>query len=456
MKYLMDNIHGSVSLSPHEVDVIDHPLFQRLRYVKQNDILHLTFMGATHTRFSHSIGVMHVGTRIYDRLFPLDMTQKDARYFPSQQYMKKVIRLALLLHDTGHSAFSHLVEHMDSFQRAVYDKSGFSALWSDVNDEQIVQVAQKGVGSRLTHENFSVRCAYQILKDSGADRSVIWDTLSLMEGFPSLEMTEHFNQVSCTIFRAHFGDVTSDHNTSLSARRILHGILSGEADADKFDYIARDAHHAGVGYGNFDVEGIINSLSVCYDEDRNRYVVTVSETGLASLCDLVGSRFSLYRQITNNIGNNGVEVLFEHAIDEIMKVDEVRESILRRATDISCFQYFTDDVLMYHIGSHAMNSPESFCHRFINRNRMKHIETFRTPERSGAWREIKKVMDNHPGNDVIINEKFIKFSNISDDYLDIMVRRKKENGNHFVSKISEMTNFFDQYDSFWQYGCYIA
>ena len=66
-KLIMDPVHGGIPLYRHEIQVIDHPLFQRLRNICQNDILSLVFPGATHSRFLHSIGVMHVGTRILYR-----------------------------------------------------------------------------------------------------------------------------------------------------------------------------------------------------------------------------------------------------------------------------------------------------------------------------------------------------------------------------------------------------
>ena len=64
-KLIMDPVHGGIPLYRHEIQVIDHPLFQRLRNICQNDILSLVFPGATHSRFLHSIGVMHVGTRMF-------------------------------------------------------------------------------------------------------------------------------------------------------------------------------------------------------------------------------------------------------------------------------------------------------------------------------------------------------------------------------------------------------
>jgi HD superfamily phosphohydrolase len=64
-KLIMDPVHGGIPILAHEVAIIDHPLFQRLRFICQNDILSLVFPGATHSRFLHSIGAMHVGGRMF-------------------------------------------------------------------------------------------------------------------------------------------------------------------------------------------------------------------------------------------------------------------------------------------------------------------------------------------------------------------------------------------------------
>ena len=70
-KLIMDPVHGGIPLYRHEIQVIDHPLFQRLRNICQNDILSLVFPGATHSRFLHSVGVMHVGTRMFRSMEPI-------------------------------------------------------------------------------------------------------------------------------------------------------------------------------------------------------------------------------------------------------------------------------------------------------------------------------------------------------------------------------------------------
>ncbi len=61
-------VHGFIRFSEAERKVIDHRLFRRLRYIRQLALTELVYPGATHTRFEHSLGVMEMSTRIFDRL----------------------------------------------------------------------------------------------------------------------------------------------------------------------------------------------------------------------------------------------------------------------------------------------------------------------------------------------------------------------------------------------------
>ena len=101
---IRDPIHGIIQLTPLERTIIDQPLFQRLRLVKQLTSVDLIFPGATHTRFAHSIGVCHVAG-LYAAQLKLDI--RDIA----------LVRMAALLHDIAHGPFSHL------FDKTVYAKT---------------------------------------------------------------------------------------------------------------------------------------------------------------------------------------------------------------------------------------------------------------------------------------------------------------------------------------------
>ena len=102
---IRDPIHGTVEVDAVELRVIDHPLFQRLRLVKQLGFGDQAFPGATHTRYAHSLGACHVAARVFTALFADGaVDERTARKF------RRALRLAVLLHDIGHPPLSHSSE----------------------------------------------------------------------------------------------------------------------------------------------------------------------------------------------------------------------------------------------------------------------------------------------------------------------------------------------------------
>ncbi len=94
---IRDPIHGFIHREDHEREIIDTPLFQRLRKIKQLAMATLVYPGAIHTRFDHSLGAMHVAGRMAEKLLVSDSE-------------RRLVRLAALLHDVGHGPFSHVSE----------------------------------------------------------------------------------------------------------------------------------------------------------------------------------------------------------------------------------------------------------------------------------------------------------------------------------------------------------
>ncbi|KAM3091090.1 HD domain-containing protein [Phormidesmis sp. 146-35] len=104
-----DPLHGAIALSSSDlteallIKLIDTPAFQRLRRVRQLGPASLTFHGAEGSRFTHSLGVMAVARRAFDRL---------AKSYPQLQVHRSIVLCAALLHDIGHGPFSHTAEEV--------------------------------------------------------------------------------------------------------------------------------------------------------------------------------------------------------------------------------------------------------------------------------------------------------------------------------------------------------
>ncbi|MFC5283593.1 HD domain-containing protein [Pedobacter alpinus] len=103
-KIINDPVYGFISIkSPLIFDLIEHPYFQRLRYIKQLGMTHLVYPGALHTRFHHALGAMHLMQLAIEHLISKghEVTEEET----------EAACIAILLHDIGHGPFSHALEH---------------------------------------------------------------------------------------------------------------------------------------------------------------------------------------------------------------------------------------------------------------------------------------------------------------------------------------------------------
>ncbi|PVH25920.1 HD domain-containing protein [Sphingobacterium corticibacter] len=102
-KIINDPVYGFVTIpSAFIYDLIQHPFFQRLRYIKQGSMSHLVYPGALHTRFQHAIGAMH--------LMSLAISTLRAKDVEISEEEEEAALAAILLHDIGHGPFSHSLE----------------------------------------------------------------------------------------------------------------------------------------------------------------------------------------------------------------------------------------------------------------------------------------------------------------------------------------------------------
>ena len=102
-KIFNDPVYGFISI-PYDIvfDVIEHPYFQRLRRIQQLGLSSLVYPGATHSRFHHSLGAMHLMYK------SLEVLKSNGHEITEEESQAAV--LALLMHDVGHGPFSHALE----------------------------------------------------------------------------------------------------------------------------------------------------------------------------------------------------------------------------------------------------------------------------------------------------------------------------------------------------------
>ncbi|MFF2912661.1 HD domain-containing protein [Paenibacillus sp. NPDC057934] len=222
-KVFKDPVHNYI----HVQDVIIWRLintreFQRLRRIRQLGTSYLTFHGAEHSRFSHSLGVYEITRRI--------ISQFERSGYKGWIPEERLLTLcAALLHDLGHGPFSHSIE--EAFE--------------------------------MNHEDWTCR----IILENTEITNILRD---VEEDFPQ--------KVASVIAK------TYEHE-------IVVNLVSSPLDADRMDYLLRDAYYTGVNYGTIDIDRILRVL-----RPYNGRVV-VKESGMHAIEDYLMSRYQMYWQV---------------------------------------------------------------------------------------------------------------------------------------------------------------
>ncbi len=274
-------IHGSISVSSDEKSLIDHKYFQRLRNIKQLGLSYLVYPNATHSRFAHSIGVMHLAGKLADALLDaaaLKNLDNNARF-----YIKKVLRIAGLFHDLGHGPLSHFFEHCIGKSKIVELDSDYQ-LESSWFENEISH--QKYQNSHLEHEHISVALIRRILVKN---QHLAQDICSMLfeDIIPSAELAGALR---------HTAKCFPEANGSSNLRAVFKFLLSGELDADRLDYLQRDSHFSGVKISSIDVGHIINSVGLSYDPNIGFYI-RVPPSAVSSIEQVLISRRQMFNQV---------------------------------------------------------------------------------------------------------------------------------------------------------------
>lgn len=282
-KIIMDPIHGYIHLTKLENKIIQLPLFNRLHDLRQMSMAYLVYPGAVVTRFQHSLGTMHLASKMVYQLLQSTKENEFLELFPKATSASikfgivQTVRLAALLHDLGHGPFSHVTEDIS---RAVLKEHYPSEF------EQAQKLFGVKEPTRLpAHEYYS----YKLVVNSEIKELVKEDELSKTSDGTIIPVD--VQDVASIITKE---ETPRPDFCSPKALFILRKIISSQLDADRMDYLVRDAYATGVPYGLVDVDRVVTHMLVRQDRIKN-YEVAVHERALGSVEDILDARFKMYK-----------------------------------------------------------------------------------------------------------------------------------------------------------------
>ncbi|WP_025728165.1 HD domain-containing protein [Atopobacter phocae] len=247
-KVFRDPIHDHIHVQHQLIlDLINTKEFQRLRRIKQTGTSLFIFHGAEHTRFGHSLGVYETARRICDQF---------QRNYPSQSpddglwddRNRLLVLCAALLHDIGHGPYSHAFEKIFNTNHEAISIQIITSPETEVN-RVLASV----------HPDFPAAVA-----------SVIEKT------YPNPQVVQ---------------------------------LISSQIDADRMDYLIRDAYYTGVNYGRFDLARILRVMR------PHRGGIAFHFSGMHAVEDYILSRYQMYMQVYFHPVSRGVEAILSHLLE---------------------------------------------------------------------------------------------------------------------------------------------
>lgn len=292
-KKIHDPIHGTIVLDDYLVSIIDLPLVQRLREIKQLGPAERLYPGANHTRFEHTLGVYATASKIIDKF----IEENDVEITPTQ---RKEVKVAALLHDVGHLPFSHMSEQF-------------------LSEFSNIQEAQDGPTSDV-HE---------------------------LIGYKFLETSYFGNRID---------DINDAYGIGLQSDRIrnmivgqtesreyafLTNIIHGPLDADRIDYLLRDSYKVGLPTV-VDADRLLETLIPVKDHEspEGHRRLGIQEKGT----EAAESLFIARDRLKPTIHNHHVTLIAENMIlREIVNVYEDDPLKLVGQTDYDLFRTLIDE-----------------------------------------------------------------------------------------------------------------
>jgi HD superfamily phosphohydrolase len=451
---VMDPVHGAVPLADHEKRLLDHPLMQRLRYIKQNDVTHLVFPGATHTRFGHSVGVMHVASLAFDAVVSSLMSSRKAAEQPSKElthalkYFRDILRAAGMLHDVGHGPFSHAFETSPAVAALFREASVFENLWNGLDWTKFLVDRRE----RFDHSAYSIRIAHAILNDLAQRDSDLFgpwglpfepsDALCLLEGSSVQPSRTFANHIALVLEELRVPGLTPV-KASEALLTVLRSIVFGTINADTMDWVLRDSYFTGSTFGVFNLDYLIASLRLGYSVNAagiSWVGLAVAEKGLGVLEQLAFARLQLYRRVYSHKSVAGFKLLLASALEEILQEPTTRRDVATALSDLSRLPMLHDYTMWARFTDYALSERDSAAHDLISRRKVRFFRQFLDPTAAAVKESKAELRADHPRLRIIHHETRLRADLTGDDADPIRVLIRTDSGQR-IKDLQEFGGF---------------
>jgi len=376
-KHVNDPVWQTIGLNGTEVIILDAPIMQRLRRIRQLGVAHLLFPGVGYSRLEHSIGTVHTMQMLCQSI-----SQHDGGKYLSPDECQ-ALRIAALLHDIGHCCFSHVTEPIyGNFSFGEHKKK-----LSEICEEVGAEFLCKPSPSELLSAAIIVSDPFEKLLIRAQARNPFGKRITLCEW------------IALTIMGSF----------SIPEKPMLTQLLTGPFDADKLDYMARDCRNAGIPL-QLDIARLVQKLRITQckvallpvnlqgrmdcDLDKEVEVIGIALSGSSALDEMSFARVTLYQKLYQHSKVRAAESLLRRAINCIL---EERPETKK----LSEWMKLDDENVVSYGMINQLDPPDeralsgaNYCRQY----RERHI-----PRRAAAFRLIDKVDNKRPDHKPMVN-----------------------------------------------------
>lgn len=362
VSHIRDPIHDyipyTVPVHPGDVaekSIIDTKAFQRLRRILQLQSTFLVYPGAMHTRFQHSIGVMHLAGKFARMLYQSYKITQDNDDLPEEEYFVELFRLVGLLHDVGHGPFGHTLDE-------VYTYKKFGLTHEDIGKYIIKEI----LGELISKVRRS---------PGGTFETEIEPELVMNLIKPGAELKEDWQK---------------------SFANIIYGLYS----VDKLDYLVRDSYFCGTPeFGIVDIERLLYATQVT----KEGFVL--DKNSVSVLKAFLWARFFMYENVYFHKTVRACDISFSQILGEVLELIELGNPIenIDAYLDIDDFSLTSRIIPWLKESGRKKEVAEEWVDLYWNRNIQWKLayqkEVLFTRDNLGIFLDFKSVSDK-------LNKKF--------------------------------------------------